>query len=62
MLYWKYGANACYDDVAIILNKMGKRCTECKRVALNKFLKNGQCPECRDGGSKTPVRVNAGIQ
>ncbi|MEK7664845.1 MAG: hypothetical protein AAB361_01745 [Patescibacteria group bacterium] len=38
------------DDVAILLNNLGKRCCVCKRVALNRYIKpiyeNPYCPDC----------------
>ena len=38
------------DDVAVLLNKRGKRCRDCRRVILNKHLKYKNkepfCPDC----------------
>lgn len=41
--------NPCLDDIAVLLNELGKRCNVCKRVVLNRYLKgkNGvyYCPD-----------------
>ncbi len=41
--------NSCVDDVAVLLNDMGKRCSVCKRVVLNKYLTSVEdvyyCPD-----------------
>jgi hypothetical protein len=38
------------DDFSVLLNGEGKRCSLCKRVILNKYLKykysKPYCPEC----------------
>lgn len=64
MPYWKYGEDAYLDDVALLLNKMAKRCAGCKRVTRNQYLEDGQCPECRGVAApdQTPARYNAGVQ
>ena len=40
------------DDKAVLLGEDGKRCAGCKRVVLNKHIKekNGQpyCPDCSE--------------
>lgn len=36
-----------YDDVALVLNDLGKRCTKCQRVTKNGYLEEGLCPACR---------------
>lgn len=40
------------DDVSVLLSGEGRRCNECKRVILNKYLQeqDGQffCPDCQD--------------
>ena len=44
--------NPCYDDIAVLLNRAGKRCSKCKRVILNRYLKykdddeKPYCPDC----------------
>ncbi len=42
-----YGGDEYMDDVALLLNRLAARCTGCKRVTKNKFLKEGRCPVCR---------------
>ena len=41
--------NPCLDDIAVLLNELGKRCHTCKRVVLNKYVKEknrvNYCPE-----------------
>lgn len=44
--FWPYGPQEPHDDTSILLNDLGKRCTKCKRVTINKYIKNGQCPDC----------------
>lgn len=38
------------DDVAVLLNSMGKRCCRCRRVVMNEHLKEKDgkhyCPDC----------------
>lgn len=44
----RYGANDVLDDFAIMINKMGKKCSVCKRVTLNRYLEDDICPDCRE--------------
>ena len=41
--------NPNLDDIAVLLNDMGKRCSVCKRVVLNKHVKEKDgidyCPD-----------------
>ncbi len=41
-----WGGNELVDDVALLLNELGEKCAECKRVTHNQFLHNGLCPDC----------------
>ena len=34
------------DDFSLLLTGDGKRCKKCRRVTLNKYLKDGLCPDC----------------
>ena len=41
-----YGGDETVDDIALLLNDLGKRCGDCKRVIRKRFLQDGQCPDC----------------
>lgn len=44
---WDYGPQEPLDDFAALLNELAKRCQECKRVTMNKYLNSmTRCPEC----------------
>jgi hypothetical protein len=43
----QWGANDLYDDFAILINGLGKKCKTCKRVTWNKYLEDDTCPDCR---------------
>lgn len=43
---WRYGPQEPHDDFSALLNGDAHKCRACKRVTLNKFLKDGLCPEC----------------
>lgn len=38
------------DDISVLLGGEGKRCTKCKRVVLNEYIKKKKgkpfCPDC----------------
>ena len=40
-----------YDDTAVLLNQDGKRCCNCKRVILNRYITykgdKPYCPDCK---------------
>lgn len=44
---WPYGPQDPDDDFSALLNETGKRCCDCKRVTMNRFLEGCRCPECR---------------
>lgn len=50
MAFFPYGAapGSPMDDVACVLNGFAKRCAECKRPTMKKWLDGGKCPVCRD--------------
>lgn len=44
---WKYGPQEPLDDFAAMLNGLAKRCHDCKRVTMKKYLGTmGLCPTC----------------
>jgi hypothetical protein len=42
-----YGADEYYDDFALLINELARRCAGCKRVIRNRYLADGKCPDCR---------------
>lgn len=45
---WPYGGDEFYDDFALLVNYLAKRCAGCNRVTRNKYLDAEQhCPVCR---------------
>lgn len=49
-----WGGDELLDDTALLLGGLGKRCTKCKRVTRNQFLKKGLCPDCREKPADMP--------
>jgi hypothetical protein len=49
---WDYGPQEPLDDFAALLNGLAKRCSGCKRVAMNRHLIDGQCPVCKNEKEK----------
>ena len=49
------------DDVALLLNDLAKRCTECTRPTKNEYLKDGKCPICRGTTEQEPGRRDYGM-
>lgn len=47
---WNYGPQFPHDDFSALLNEDAKRCPQCKRVTMKRFLIDGWCPECRRTG------------
>lgn len=45
---WDYGPQEPHDDVSVLLNGLGKRCSGCKRVTMNRCLTDGHCPVCKN--------------
>ena len=45
--FFPYGGDEIGDNVALILNALGRQCAECRRVTRNEFLQDGRCPVCR---------------
>ena len=65
--FWPYGGQGeDLDDVALLLNGLGKRCAGCNQPTKNKFLKDDKCPVCRGTTSAEPGRrdygTNGGIR
>lgn len=52
--FFPYGGDEICDDVALILNALGKRCAGCGRVTRNEFLRDDKCPVCL--GTASQVR------
>lgn len=52
--FWPYGGDDTIDDVALLLNGLGKRCAGCDKPTRNKYLKNGKCPVCRGTTKQEP--------
>lgn len=48
MAHNPYGAapGSAMDDIACLLNGFAKRCKECRKPTMNKWLTGGQCPAC----------------
>lgn len=60
--FWPYGGQGeDLDDVALLLNGLAKRCTECDQPTKNKYLKDSKCPVCRDTTAQEPGRRNYGM-
>lgn len=65
--FFPYGRQGqAMDDVALILNGLAKRCSGCKKVTRNEFLKDEKCPICRNTTAQEPGRydygTNAGVR
>lgn len=45
------------DGFALLLNRDGARCVDCKRVTRNCFLEKGLCPDCyfKEHGRQSPA-------
>ena len=66
-----YYGNEYIDNVCMLLNDLGKRCTECKKPTFHKYIKDGKCPVCNGeielkkllhcpfcGGEPHPYKIN----
>lgn len=59
--FWPYGGQGeDFDDVALLLNDLAKRCVECKKTTKNKYLEDGKCPVCRGTTAQEPGRPDYG--
>ena len=58
----QYYGNEYVDEVCMLLNGLGKRCTQCKKGTFTKFLDDGKCPVCRGGPAPHDYGRNGGVK
>jgi hypothetical protein len=50
--FFPYGGDGTMDDVALLLNGLGKRCAGCGKTTKNRYLVEGRCPNCTGTASR----------
>jgi len=47
----RFGGDSLFDDIALLLNGLAKRCNMCWAPTRKEYLIDGRCPDC-DGRSE----------